>query len=59
MTKLKQTLRTLKGCIWGNRFRLSKEERNKFDDILLFVVHNIDFKNEQQKDKFIKDVFEL
>ena len=60
MNRFKETFRILKSCICGNRFNLTDNEKNKFDNILLYVIHNqIDFKNDEQKDKFIKKVFGL
>ena len=59
MNKLAETLRILKGCIWGNRFNLTNKEKCKFDEILLFVVYNIDFKDVKQREKFINKVFEI
>ena len=56
MNKLKNTLNLLKNCIWGNRFNLTDSEKNKFDNILLFILNSIEFKNEKQKEKFINDV---
>ena len=40
MNRLKETFRILKSCIWGNRFNLTDNEKNKFDNILLYVIHN-------------------
>ena len=59
MKNLKNTLKILKGCIWGNRFNLTNNEKNKFDNILLFVLNNIEFKNDKQKENFINDVLGL
>ena len=59
MKQFRNKLKLLKDCIWGNRFNLSKEEQCKFDNILLFVLHSIEFKNDKQKEKFINDVLGL
>ena len=60
MNKQEKILNKLKNQIWGNRFNLTNKEKHKFDEILLFVIHNnIDFKNDEQKEKFLNNVFEL
>tara|TARA_Y100001938_G_scaffold145285_1_gene221596 strand:+ start:601 stop:786 length:186 start_codon:yes stop_codon:yes gene_type:complete len=58
MNKEKKILNKLKNEIWANRFNLTIREKHKFDEILLFVIHNnIYFKNDKQKEEFLNYVF--
>ena len=58
--QLAEFLSQIYGQLWGNRFPCNTKERRKFENILVYTInHNIEFKNDKERENFYNHLFNI